>query len=499
MFRPSNLVRSDGLYPYRYFVYIGALLVPATMAGLAFINPRWGYVSQGAFCSLPRRPFWYRLALAWIPRYAIAIIILGLAGAIYAHVGFEFRSFTETTRPSFATATPILSAGEMEEGATPDMSEPPNNPHRRGSSVVSFTGTPRRASIVVSLGETTSPRSECPAPRRSHSVPNISGGIDGNRILPPFPLQACGTAAHGNPALLENSCNNSGNTSPMSNCPTAHVNRQIERQRAHIHRQLRLLFIYPIVYILMWIVPFVSHCMMYYDKWAAHPVYGLSLASTICIALMGAVDCLIFSLRERPWRYIPSSDGTFLGSLVYWRTYSQSSLNGAPTGGHARPSGTLQRPISNANPETPSGGVMSQPSFTRSVARVGRTMRTGGSSDHAKEAAEMARTRLEMEKQDRRRAASTTRDGGERAGRSNTRLDVIESPGDEIEGFEVGEEASARQNSAEAAESEKEREDSDAAPEGISISDYGDDSRRQSRTGRTRAAEGDKTSGSTWE
>lgn len=34
---------------------------------------------------------------------------------------------------------------------------------------------------------------------------------------------------------------------------------------------------------------------------------------------MGAVDCLIFSLREKPWRNIPASDRTFWGSFCFWR------------------------------------------------------------------------------------------------------------------------------------------------------------------------------------
>jgi G protein-coupled receptor GPR1 len=38
--------------------------------------------------------------------------------------------------------------------------------------------------------------------------------------------------------------------------------RQRARQRAKIHRQLRLMFIYPLVYTLMWLLPFVQHCMM---------------------------------------------------------------------------------------------------------------------------------------------------------------------------------------------------------------------------------------------
>lgn len=81
--------------------------MPALMAGLAFVNPTAGYISNGAFCSLPLRPCWYRLALAWIPRYLIGFIILGLAVDIYTHVGFEFRAFTKAAESRTATGSSI--------------------------------------------------------------------------------------------------------------------------------------------------------------------------------------------------------------------------------------------------------------------------------------------------------------------------------------------------------------------------------------------------------
>ena len=62
VFHPFTQVNSDGLFTHRLCVYAGALLIPSLMAGLAFINSDWGYVSLGAFCTLPIRPFWYRLA-----------------------------------------------------------------------------------------------------------------------------------------------------------------------------------------------------------------------------------------------------------------------------------------------------------------------------------------------------------------------------------------------------------------------------------------------------
>ncbi|KAF2492008.1 hypothetical protein BU16DRAFT_422080, partial [Lophium mytilinum] len=91
VFQPGRSARTDGLYHYRKLIYLGGISIPIIMAALAFINPTGGYIAQGAFCTLPLRPYWYRLALAWIPRYLIAIIIMGLAAAIYTVVGFEFR------------------------------------------------------------------------------------------------------------------------------------------------------------------------------------------------------------------------------------------------------------------------------------------------------------------------------------------------------------------------------------------------------------------------
>lgn len=40
--------------------------------------------------------------------------------------------------------------------------------------------------------------------------------------------------------------------------------------------------------------------MQYNNYWAQHPPYVLSCLSIFCVTTMGVVDCLIFSLRERP-------------------------------------------------------------------------------------------------------------------------------------------------------------------------------------------------------
>jgi G protein-coupled receptor GPR1 len=93
------------------------------------------------------------------------------------------------------------------------------------------------------------------------------------------------------------------------------------RQNLRARRQLRLIFIYPLVYTLMWLIPFAHHCTMYIEIYAQHPLWSLRLGATICISSMGFIDCLIFFLRERPWQSIPTSDGTFLGSFMVWKPH----------------------------------------------------------------------------------------------------------------------------------------------------------------------------------
>jgi G protein-coupled receptor GPR1 len=134
------------------------------------------------------------------------------------------------------------------------------------------------------------------------------------------------------------------------------------------------MFIYPLVYTLMWLIPFAMHCMNYWDRWAQTPVEFLRVGSSICIALMGFTDALIFSLREKPWRGIEGSDGTFWGSFVcQWCGLGDVEVagSGVDVGGR--------------------GGRD----------RGSQSYRTSASGDFARVAAEQARVRLELEREER--------------------------------------------------------------------------------------------------
>ncbi|KAF4973913.1 hypothetical protein FZEAL_9139 [Fusarium zealandicum] len=91
------------------------------------------------------------------------------------------------------------------------------------------------------------------------------------------------------------------------------------KTREKIVRQLRLLFIYPLVYVAIWILPFIVQ-LTGYGKGAP---YGMRLASIIFLSLHGLADAVVFSLKEEPWKHGRSFN---VQSLKFWRRKAQSDV-----------------------------------------------------------------------------------------------------------------------------------------------------------------------------
>lgn len=102
--------------------------------------------------------------------------------------------------------------------------------------------------------------------------------------------------------------------------------------RVAIQRQLRFLFIYPVVYICLWTPAFAFHCTQYNDYLAFHPPYWLQVTTLITINIQAAADSLIFMWRERPWRRVqhqtPGPLSRLTGRLLrkFGRTPRQKSV-----------------------------------------------------------------------------------------------------------------------------------------------------------------------------
>ncbi|KAL2164820.1 hypothetical protein VTH06DRAFT_116 [Thermothelomyces fergusii] len=101
-----------GLYPYRHFAYLGFYLFPIVAACLTFVTGR-GYGDMGPYCYLRTDRRWARLALSWVPRYAICAAIVLIYLFIYLYIrrrmGAFGRRHSEVTQSRF----PMESAGAI--------------------------------------------------------------------------------------------------------------------------------------------------------------------------------------------------------------------------------------------------------------------------------------------------------------------------------------------------------------------------------------------------
>ncbi|QSZ30226.1 hypothetical protein DSL72_004748 [Monilinia vaccinii-corymbosi] len=372
IFRPKSSAGEGGLYPYRRIAYIIWIVFPLLTASLAFVNNKEAYVTQGTNCYLPVRPFWYRLALSWIPRYIIFVTILTVYVSIYFYVRFRFRGFEnsqdsfnstararpsqirrsgpppltlnglvpEPTRPSAAfvargrkqSASTLNSLANVRNHAHQFMWTAVFHSRNRASSrsppsevsTDSFAGT----STTQPASETTTPAlftpqqtlNPMPPPQfrnnwRESFIRRLS--LDSNGSIYASPISTDLNPVPQAPHDSEGPDNLFGMNLVNSQGQNLEVIEMI-RTREKIRRQLRFLFIYPLVYLAMWIIPFISHILQFNDHLAINQPFAISAFTTICACAQGAVDCWLFSTREKPWKHIPGTDGTFFGSLKFW-------------------------------------------------------------------------------------------------------------------------------------------------------------------------------------
>jgi G protein-coupled receptor GPR1 len=345
IFHPPQKMGHGGLYNYRYWIYGSWILLPLLAASLAFTN-RSGpaYVTSGTFSYLPKRPFWYRLALAWIPRYVIFVSIITMYTAIYVYVKVKFKGFSNlgSDDSSFNTSSMQASTlGQKSLGASSASQQGTRvnsmARHERCGSKQSAS-TPHDSSANLANARQQSPppgdrlewdkidfitTAPLVAPQRTLQL-SLSGEAAGFAHQAGTKLNDSGSGLSLAGAESSNTGQKARNYSSAPTCNTnytsdtaVHQSTPISRPkkatdplamtRIAIRRQLRFLFIYPVIYLLLWILPFVQHCLNYTNYYAANPQFGLSICITFILALQAGVDCAIFSWRERPWRRMNGS------------------------------------------------------------------------------------------------------------------------------------------------------------------------------------------------
>lgn len=379
IFNPPAAIGEGGLYPYRYFAYALLVALPLLMAGLAFINRDGAYLSGGASCQLPVRPFWYRLALSWIPRYLIFLTILGIDTAIYIYIKYKFAGLAnapKSSRERIRSHDSTKRRGERQQQrrASRRFSLPPTPPlaynglipETRTTSEVSQEGQdnsksnqpqdwptkigggpsmlkwtrlhiPFQAPMAASWPKrpistqinntdivvTTDSALETPLVKSSPDLLTPISGISSSTLTSwtTFVAQFSSRPASKIDALsFLRSHEHNGSDPCTASVPFSQLELMNSRgenlnelylmeTRNKIRKQLRFLFIYPVAYMAMWILPFASHALQYNDYYAANPPFILNALVTIIMTAQSAVDCWIFNVKEKPWRLAAKNNG----------------------------------------------------------------------------------------------------------------------------------------------------------------------------------------------
>lgn len=363
IFRPKQPNGKHGLYPYRRWAYAAYVSFPVLMASLAFVDGPTGYANVGEFCYLPLKPSWSRAMLSWLPRYIILLTILFIYGFIYCYVSFLMKRFSregsradraaESERqqagaPSVPSAPPLayqgsahssqrhsydrryrqnslstLTSFDFELGRAQHNAAPYTSDHGYPSSPWTWLGflasdpapsharrdaTSSRANLcddAVSTRPTTSASEPRHLPRRS-TAPSQGGSA---LATPRSPLEPANTLR--GPKTWPGTrldARRPSDSSSISIMPQTGGVTPMSDTRAKIRHQLRLLFIYPLVYTIIWILPFTSHILTWSDDDDSVP-FGILVAALVSLCIQGAVNSLLFSVWEKPWRHVRGDRG----------------------------------------------------------------------------------------------------------------------------------------------------------------------------------------------
>ncbi|KAK9433878.1 G protein-coupled glucose receptor regulating Gpa2-domain-containing protein [Lipomyces doorenjongii] len=283
----SSAYKYGGLYRYRRTVYILWAAFSILFASLPFVktssvpnNPvttndsaSLGYIQNLTWCYLPVQPIWYRLVLAWIPRYLVLISICVIYVSVYIYVRKVLRAVDNVyTRPLETDRPDPVAAIDANQGQQQIDLE------KQG---VSDEPLPPNFDFAISPLD--------PYPLSSNTHPSGSTSPSGS--------QSIGNDRHG------------ANVPAQGQFVTPRYlnNIQMEtsardRQRAFIERQVKYLLLYPIFYVIVWAAPFLSQCLMYSSYFVENPVVWLGYLSACMYAISGFLNTIIFAIRETPWR-----------------------------------------------------------------------------------------------------------------------------------------------------------------------------------------------------
>lgn len=324
IFKPVEKTRQGGLYAYRHVIYVLWVFIPILLSSIVFANPAGGYSEIGQLCYINGRPLLYRLILSWVPRYIILGTIVIAYIAIYVHVRRKFREIEkaigapydltaeyDTSSTKNLTSNTQMGQSYHQQSGPSIRSEDGKQSGVSNWDATDYVATPANARAPMDRGRAANlPRLSVPA---SGTQTNEERRFTGARVTTQI------TPGHAVPQHLANR------------------NASLAQAQLRIKKQLRFLFIYPIIYVAVWTFPFVSEIMEFTPMHDAQP-YWLGVLIVTAWSGQSGANALAVMYREKPWKrtkdlglgvvptVIPTSTPSFLNKLFGRKANTSNKL-----------------------------------------------------------------------------------------------------------------------------------------------------------------------------
>ena len=341
VFNPKLTQAADdgGLWRWRYYVFATWFIIPGLLAGLAFINPT-PYVPLVTWCYLPARPLVWRYTLAWGPRYFILLTISVLYVALYIYVRRVYHRIDRNQRGSsvdseFDSQTSSNGDSHAVEPTQSNLQFPAAShlQRPRPSIPLPLLEDPEKESrqSMRTSNETPTTTSETSISHQNflhYEKPNVPPAATTRN------MSAATTLTDALPTSMRN-----------PSCTPRDLNGSFSQRRARVERHMRTLFIFPIVYFIMWIPPFINHLyqvITYNSNAKSLPpgTFVVTVIATVFLPAQGFVNVCVYAVRERPWRRrkrnprtaTPKRSSFRPAAFVEWKGFHRHNNNPAASG-----------------------------------------------------------------------------------------------------------------------------------------------------------------------
>lgn len=391
--------QEGGLFPFRIYLYLTSLIFPSVISSVGYV-PSQGYKSGVNWSFLVTvRPVWY---FTWIFRYCIVILIISMYVGTYVHVTRQYKVVSSKMNLQGAQKQSLLStllgdsiwykmgkfimmlvfpdvqiSAKLHGRALNTKADMENIQKLHVPGDINFNEDPfsnsqgtSSTNNTYSVGqEEQQDQQRQQKEQRQKEQQQINQ--QQNQLEPDGSVDVDQLNANSDEAT-EVESTESEKMRRLQRDVGLDIQRMLHREamdrfevrRVQIMKQMKVIFVYPVSYILLWMFPFIHQCyILRHDgkvTWSSYTWYAMA---AFFQAFNCTIDTLVFLYRERPWTLtVARVDPGMRFSYSLWRHWLSflpgyhlneqcTSTSNSPAGNEKR---TAKRNESNAGNSVPS-------------------------------------------------------------------------------------------------------------------------------------------------